>query len=214
MPGPADGPPGRDASDVTLASYEAAADKWLASSSKPGGDMLTFLDQVAELIGAGTVLELGSGPGWDAAHLETRGLRVVRTDGTQAFVERLRRAGHAARVLDVRTDDFGGPYDGMLACAVLLHVTRAEFIDVLRRGRLALRDDGVLAFTLKEGDGESWSRAKIDLPRRFTYWREDAVRVALSSTGWRCHSLAHVTGPLESWLFVIARADRGSTTTF
>jgi hypothetical protein len=114
VPGPTDDPSGRDGSDVTLASYEAAADKWLASSTKPGDDMLAFLDQFAELISAGTVLELGSGPGWDAAHLETRGLRVVRTDGTQAFVERLRRAGHAARRLDVRTDDFGGP---MTACS-------------------------------------------------------------------------------------------------
>ena len=33
---------------------------------------------------------------------------VDRTDGAESFVARLRMSGHAARVLDIRADDFGG----------------------------------------------------------------------------------------------------------
>jgi len=63
----------------------------------------------------------------------------------------LQAAGHQTRLLDVRVDDFGGPYDAVLADAVLLHVTREQFVDVLQRARHAVASGGVLAITLKEG---------------------------------------------------------------
>jgi hypothetical protein len=54
-------------------------------------------------------------------------------DATGAFVERLRAAGHQARQLDIRHDDLGGPYDAVLANAVLLHLGRDQFRLALRR---------------------------------------------------------------------------------
>jgi len=195
------------AGDVTLRSYEAGADAYLQQSPPPGTRVRAYLDQLADLVVAGTVLELGSGPGWDAAYLESRGSRVVRTDAVNAFVDLLLAAGHPARLLDVRVDDFGGPYDAVMANAVLLHLSREQFVDVLGRARCAVAHHGVLAFTVKEGDGERWSRAKLGLPRHFTHWREPELRSALEANGWQVLSLEHVTGRVEPWLFVVARAD-------
>jgi hypothetical protein len=48
----------------------------------------------------------------------------------------------------------------------------------LQRTRRSVVNDGVLAFTVKEGDGAAWSDAKLGLPRHFTYWRAQAVREA------------------------------------
>lgn len=197
--------PSRQPGDVTLGSYDAAAHLYLMHSAPPGPAVLTYLDEVARLIGDGTVLELGSGPGWDAMYLESRGPRVLRTDGALAFVQMLEAAGHQTRLLDVRVDDFGGPYDAVLADAVLLHVTREQFVEVLQRAREAVANGGILAITLKEGDGEAWTQAKLGRPRHFTYWREPAVHAALMATGWQVHSLEHVAGRDEPWLFVIAR---------
>lgn len=87
-------PHGASPGDVTLASYEAGAAVYLQQSPPPGAPVRAFLDQVADLVGSGTVLELGSGPGWDATCLESRGPQVVRTDAVNAFVELLRAAGH------------------------------------------------------------------------------------------------------------------------
>lgn len=181
-------------------------DRYLRAAFPPSGPVLDYLNGFAEQVGRGTVLELGSGPGADAIHLEGRGLHVIRTDGAHAFVARLREGGHDAQVLDIRVDEFGGPYDGVLADAVLLHLTREEFVGVLRRARRAVRPQGVLAFTLKEGDGEGWSHAKLGLPRHFTYWRETGVREALADSGWHCLWLSHVAGQREPWIFVIAAA--------
>jgi SAM-dependent methyltransferase len=194
-----------DPCDVTLRSYSAAIDHYIARSNSSSAALHQYLDQFADLIGDGHVLELGSGPGWDADYLEARGVTVSRTDATAEFVERLRSQGHDATVLDVRTDDFGGPYDGVLANAVLLHLNRAQFEDALRRARRAVRPEGVLAVTLKEGDGEAWTTAKLDQPRHFTYWREPKLRTVLERTGWTVISAQHVKGRTEPWLFTLAR---------
>jgi SAM-dependent methyltransferase len=199
-------PPDGDPVDRTIQSYDTALDRYLSTSGPPSGDVRDFLSTFADLVDGGLVLELGSGPGWDAEYLEGRGLRVSRTDVTPGFIERLRAAGHDVRLLDARSDDFGGPYDGVLADAVLLHLSREQFVAALRTARASVVDGGVLALTLKEGDGEGWSTAKLDLPRHFTYWRAAAVSDALASTAWTVVSIEHFSGRLEPWLFVIARA--------
>ncbi|HZD15671.1 MAG TPA: class I SAM-dependent methyltransferase [Pseudonocardiaceae bacterium] len=191
--------------DATLAAYETAAHRYREQSSPPGPAVTAYLDRLADLVGTGTVFELGSGPGWDAAYLERRGSRVIRTDAAPAFVAMMRADGYEARLLDVRVDELGGPYGGVLADAVLLHLTRQQFVDVLRRARLAVVDAGILAFTVKEGDGEAWSEAKLDLPRHFPFWREPEVRAALQTAGWAVLSVEHVAGRTEPWLFVFAR---------
>jgi len=198
--------PGSPEEDLTLASYESAAERYLETSSPPGAAMVQYLDRFAGLVGAGHVLELGSGPGWDALHLEAQALQVTRSDATPAFLTRLRAAGHDARLLDMRTGDLGGPYDGVLANAVLLHLDRPQLETVLLRGRRAVTDEGTLGFTVKEGDGAAWTTAKLDQPRHFTYWREAALRDVLTRAGWSVHRLDHIVGRHEPWLYVLARA--------
>jgi SAM-dependent methyltransferase len=116
----ADALPGLDdPCDATLAAYGAAAQRYLRESARPGPSLIAYPDRFSELIGGGHVLELGSGPGWDADHLEGHGVRVTRSDATPRFADLLRAAGHEAVLIDARGDDFGGPYDGVLADAVL-----------------------------------------------------------------------------------------------
>jgi SAM-dependent methyltransferase len=83
-----------DPNDTTLAAYQAAADRYIENSVPPPPAVLDHLDRLAGLVGRRHVLELGSGPGRDAAYLEQRGVQVTRSEATPAFVERLRSAGH------------------------------------------------------------------------------------------------------------------------
>jgi SAM-dependent methyltransferase len=191
---------------TTLDTYDAHAARY-AELSTPmhDGALRELMAEAARLAGPGAdALEVGSGPGHEAVELERLGLRVQRTDGSAAFVAMLRAQGHEADLLDVRSDDLrpttGGRYGVLLAHAVLLHLDRAELRDALARARDAA---GVLVITVKEGDGEGWSRAKLDAPRWFTYWREEPLREVLSATGWRVRRLDHVTAR-EPWLFVLA----------
>ena len=103
-------------------------------------------------------------------------------------------AGHPARVLDVLNGDFGGPYDAVYANAVLLHVPRARFVDVLASIAAATRPGGLLVATLKKADGEGWSDRKLDDPRYFIYWQEPALLDALSAACWIPESVRETTG--------------------
>ncbi|MCM3522377.1 bifunctional GNAT family N-acetyltransferase/class I SAM-dependent methyltransferase [Curtobacterium sp. P97] len=193
----------------TLLAYERGADRW---TERTDGHRAGLVDDLLGLVpGGAQVLELGSGPGRDADALEAAGLRVDRTDGTTAFVDRLRAAGHEARVLDVRRDGWGGPYDAVVANAVLLHVARSDTPAVLERARRAVRPGGVLAATVKRGDGDGqgdgWSDRKLDDPRWFTYWDEDALAAAVTTAGWHDVRVRETTRPgaEERWLTVTAR---------
>jgi SAM-dependent methyltransferase len=197
-----------DPADATLAAYQSRAQEYLRGSVRSAPELIAYLSRFASLAGAGPVLEIGSGPGRDARYLESRGVRVIRTDATPAFVSLLRAAGHDARQLDARTDPLGGPYQGILANAVLHHLNRDQFEDVLRRARTAAVPGGVLGFTVKEGDGAAWSEHKLGVPRHFTYWRAPAVRAALRRAGWPDASIEHVADR-DNWLYVLAQCRPG-----
>lgn len=193
------------APERTLDAYERASRRYAERTSD---DRAGLVDDLIALVPPGShVLELGSGPGRDALALEADGLRVDRTDGAHAFVEALRAEGHPARVLDLRADGFGGPYDAVFANAVLLHVARPALADVLVRLRAAVRPMGVLATTLKRGEGDAWSTRKTDRARHFTYWTEDALAEVVRRAGWDDVVVRETTraGADERWLTVTAR---------
>lgn len=198
---------GVDAGDATIRAYQERTAAYLATQREPGPEVLAWHERFVGVLPAGaTVLELGSGPGTDADRLEARGLRVLRSDATPAFAERLRGLGHEVLGLDVRRHPLPSGIDGVFANAVLLHLTRQELREALVRLHDALPVDGVLACSLKEGDGEEWHDRKLGLPRHFTYWRELPLREALESAGFAIESIEHRRGVTDDWLQVLARA--------
>ena len=195
-----------DANADTLRTYERSAALYRERTVRREGEPDDLVALVAQHAPAGaTVLEVGSGPGHDASRLEALGFGVRRTDATRAFVDLQRAEGHEADVLDVRTDDLGGPYDVVFAHAVLLHIDRAELPRVLARLHTAVRPGGLLALTLKEGDGEEWSSHKVELPRHFTYWRLEPLRAALTGSGWEPVVLERTSASYGPWLRALSR---------
>ena len=200
-----------DPTDVTLASYEEGVEAYCARSPVTVVPAVaSLLEAVIQRVPGGSVLELGSGPGREAAYLEGRGLTVERTDACLAFVDQPRGQGHAARVLDVRTGALGGPFDAVLANAVLLHLARDDFRRAVAACHAATREGGLLALTLKEGDGEAWSTAKLDAPRWFVYWRTGDLRDVLENVGWQILQVDRVTGRYEPWLHALCQRSRDS----
>jgi SAM-dependent methyltransferase len=195
--------------EQTLRTYQDFPDRYLERTQTQPSALVEVLISVAQP--GWTVLELGSGPGTDADALESAELRVDRTDATPAFVERLRDCGRSARVLNALADDLGGPYDAVFANAVLLHFTAEELRSVLISAQHAVRPGGLLAATLKEGDGHEWSMRKMDAPRYFTYWRTGPLRTLLEETGWTPIRITSTpaTATREAWITVLASASSG-----
>ncbi len=200
---------GHDPVLATIRAYDEHAAAYRESTAVVGPELAAVIGTFAARLGADArVLEIGSGGGRDALALEAAGLHVRRTDITPGFVELLRGDGHEASVVDPLHDDLGAPgsYDGVWASACLLHVERADLPTVLERLAAVTRVGGLLHVSLKEGDGEAWSRhGSIGAPRRFVYWREDPLTAVLAGAGWQVDTLAHDVGRTgEPWLSVIA----------
>ena len=152
----------------TIASYEAEADHYCTLVSEvPNAFDQTAFRRVADIAGqGGRVLEIGSGPGFDADFLETLGLTVRRTDATKRFLELQAARGKTGELVDVITDDVGGPYDAVVAMCCLIHVPREEIDQVLAKLTQSLRPGGALLVSMRDGDHETtgeyhtiyWSR--------------------------------------------------------
>jgi hypothetical protein len=192
------------ANDLTLRTYHESADTWINDSRRSGAwvEVVSLIDEMVESLRAGArVLEIGSASGVEAEVMESRGLVVQRSDATPAFVDALRREGHDADQLNVLNDDLGGPWDAIFANAVFLHLERSDVARVLVKTFEATGDDGLLVFTLKEGEGEEWVTKKLNGPRHFTYWSESDLVAVLASSPWTLRSVRHVDGQVDQWLF-------------
>src|SRR5688500_14402693 len=97
----------------TVLAYEQCALGYTESvAPDPADGVPTELRRLVDAVGPGArVLEIGSGPGWDADQVESLGATVRRTDVTRAFVDIQTRRGKHVELLDVLVDDLGGPYD-------------------------------------------------------------------------------------------------------
>lgn len=151
------------------------------------------------------LLEVGSGPGWDADDLEARGLSVRRTDLSEGFIALQRRRGRTVARLDLATDDLGGPWDGMVALYVLQHIERARMDDVLARMARGLRPGGLLLTSFQEGDGESDQAGSEGGVYYVVQWRPDAMLDRLSHAGFEIDWSHSFQGDPERWTILIAR---------
>jgi SAM-dependent methyltransferase len=199
----------------TVHSYDVTAAEYAANAAVMPEWVATEIDAfVAELNGSGRVLEIGSGGGRDALAFEKHGISVRRTDISKGFVELLLERGFEADLLNPLTDDLADPrrpdipYDGVWACASLIHVAREDFGTVLRRLAQATQVGGPLHVSVRDGDGEDVStHGSAVTPRRYfeTYWRESALRSAITGTGWSVGEIRRYIGrPADRWLSVRA----------
>lgn len=191
----------RASSRRTVASYERYAPTYATLVSKvPSKADAAALRRLADAVPSGArLLEIGSGPGYDADFLESLGLRVRRTDATRAFLALQARRGKRGAVLNVLTDRLGGPYDGILALCVLIHVDREHTDLVLRKIARALRRGGAFLVSVRRGRGETTGDYHT------IYWQRPAFAARLDAAGlaiaWHAASIDSDGDP---WLTFLA----------
>lgn len=120
----------------------------------------------------GLVLDLGCGSGRDTKAFMELGFRVEAVDGSTELCELASSyAGIQVRQMLFSELDAVDRYDGIWACASLLHLPRAELLDVLGKAGAALKKGGVLYASFKYGDFEGMRNG-----RHFTDFTEDTLR--------------------------------------
>ena len=196
---------------TTVRSYEAIAREYAVSTAgTPSGVGEAGMRRLVAAVPRGaTILELGSGPGWDADFVESLGPRVRRTDVTSAFREFQTQRGKQVEPLDAitdaYTDDDNPAYDGIMALAVLQHIDRAATDAVLGKVAQALRPGGAFLVTTREGTGDYWDVGSSGNRYHVTLWAADAFSARMAAAGltpvWSARSL----NDDEAWFTVLAR---------
>src|SRR5262245_5024139 len=144
----------------TLLYYERNAPTCISDTA--GVDMSPLYEPFLALVPAGgRILDAGCGSGRDSLAFMARGYQVLAIDGAAAMVRAAAAASVPAGRLRLQEVDFDAKFDGVWACASLLHVPRVEILEVLGRLARALRPGGVMYLSFKRGDGEVWRDGRL-----------------------------------------------------
>ena len=147
----------------------------------------------------GCVLDLGAGSGWAARRMRADGFRAMALDRSAGRVARARDAAAPPFVLgDMRALPFAARvFDGVWACASLLHLAKTEMPAALRAIRAVLRPTGALFVSLKAGEGEGRGLDARHAGRFFAYYLEAEIDALLAQAGF--HVVDGWTSPAPSW---------------
>ena len=100
----------------------------------------------------GRILDVGFGSARDMLYFQSKGYDVAGIDIEPKFVEHAEKLGLKAEVADVLSYESVIKYDGIWACASLLHVDYEKLNEALKRLLGLLKDGGILFVSMKEGD--------------------------------------------------------------
>ena len=161
----------------TLDFYEKHSQEYFKSTAYL--DMHELYDPfLRELPPGGHILDAGCGSGRDTKAFLERGYRVSAIDVSVKLAQLATAVtGQRCEVLPFQKMDFREQFDGIWACASLLHVSKSEMHDVMHLFIQALKPRGIFYLSLQEGEGEHIGEDG----RLFNYYTGDSFREILAT---------------------------------
>jgi 2-polyprenyl-3-methyl-5-hydroxy-6-metoxy-1,4-benzoquinol methylase len=134
--------------------YDTHADEYCRSTVSL--DMSSAYERfLNELAPGAHIMDAGCGSGRDTKEFLHRGYVVTAFDGSPRMAHLASiHTGQECSVLRFQEMKFQQEFDGLWACASLLHVPRCEIEDVFRRCVFALKPGGIMYVSFIEGEGE------------------------------------------------------------
>lgn len=163
-----------------------------------------FLDK---LDNGDLILDFGCGSGRDTKYFLSKGLNVEAIDGSKEICK-LASEYTGIKVRQMRFQDLEevNRYNGIWACASILHLCKEELLSVINKMIIALKDNGVIYISFKNSEFEGLRNGRyfIDFTvEKFNEFVKDIDHVYIEDT-W-------ITGDLrpgkenEEWLNLILR---------
>jgi SAM-dependent methyltransferase len=182
---------------ASVAAYTAHVDDYIATH---GPKMVDPVQRFASSLPVpARILDAGCGPGRDLARFTAYGHHAHGVDLNAAFVARANASAPTTQgdLRDIGTLFPAGTFDGIWACASLVHLTGPETEGVLRQFARLLRPGGRLYACVKAVGVTGW----LDEPdgrRWYTVWEPAAFVAAIAGAGFVVDRVDH--GPFtEVW---------------
>lgn len=186
--------------------YDLNAKAFIESTLK--ADMTEHYDKFLVYVPKhGSILDAGCGSGRDTKNFLDLGYQVEAFDNS---IEMVKFATQFTGI-EVKNHDFVSvqdniKFDGIWACASLLHVSSAELIQILVKYKSILKPDGVMYISFKHGTDHY-----VKNGREFYCYTEDTIQSLISLVGDYDVLDTYVTGDVrdersgEKWTSIIIR---------
>ena len=145
----------------------------------------------------GKILDFGCGSGRDTRYFLSKGYEVDAIDGSEELCKMASQyTGIEVKQMLFEELDMEEEYDGIWACASILHVKKNQFPDVIKRIAIAKKNDGIVYVSFKYGDFEGVRNGRF-----FTYLTEQSFEEILDEIPELIIE--------KSWISADVRAERG-----
>lgn len=191
-------------SDKTLQYYNANVNSFIANTfsvdfSQIQQEFLSTLPPVAY------ILDFGCGSGRDTKYFLEQGYKVDAIDGSLELCKLASvHTGIKVRQMLFQELQEREKYDGIWACASILHVAKNDLPDILQRMNNALKPDGIIYASFKYGDFEGERNG-----RYFSDFTEESFRKLVKGIHGLVIEKMWITGDVrdgreeEKWLNII-----------
>lgn len=131
------------------------------------------------------ILDVGFGSGRDSLYFVNKGYEVISIDPIKEFCDNGKDIG-LDNVYQLSIEDINYVYEfnGIWACASLLHLKSNKLVDVFKKCYKALKDKGVVYVSFKYGDCEG-----IIDDRYFTYLAKESFTNIINQTKFKIDKL-------------------------
>ena len=153
------------------------------------------------------ILDLGCGSGRDTKAFLESGYKVEAVDGSSELCRRASEfTGISVRQMFFQELDISNRYDGVWACASIIHLPKDDLFEVLKRIVVALHTGGILYTSFKYGTYEGLRNG-----RYFTDFTEETLTAFWSKIKGLQTIETWITGDVrpgreeERWINLLAR---------
>ena len=175
--------------------YNKHADEFAVSTFKVDMESL-YQPFLAELQEGVRILDVGCGSGRDTLAFKNKGYQVDAIDYSEELVKKATRlTGIPIKLKSFYEVDDYEAYDGIWACASLLHCERSRLAEVLEKMVQALKPNGVVYMSFKYGDSD-----RDQDGRQFTDLDENQAEALLE----QFDNVQHI----QQWVTLDQRPDR------
>ena len=190
----------------TLNYYNSKANSFVADTINVS--FTSLQDTLLELIPPdGTILDFGCGSGRDTKYFLSKGYSVDAIDGSEELCKIASEfTGILVKHMLFAELDETEKYDGIWACASILHVEKDKLPDILEKMTNALKTNGVIYASFKYGEFEGEKNG-----RYFTYLTEESFKEVVKNISHITIEKIWITGDVreergeEQWLNILLR---------
>ena len=160
---------------MTIEFYNKYAEEFY--NATVSADMSETCDKFLKYIApGGKILDAGCGSGRDSLYFIKHGYKVVSIDASEEMVRLSSKlTGQQTLLMKFEDIDFKDEFDGIWACASLLHVPKMEIKGVMTRLAQALKENGIFYGSFKYGEGEEFRGERL-----FNFYDENSLRALIS----------------------------------